>query len=60
MCYYTDIQIVINNKMFSIFPQIWRRTAFSGNSCPLSSGFSVRNRRNMHLEAFFKINNLCI
>ena len=24
-------------------------SALSGNNCPLSSGFSVRNRRNMHL-----------
>ena len=25
-------------------------SAFSGNNCPLSSGFSVRNRRNMQLK----------
>lgn len=25
-------------------------SAFSGNNCPLSSGFGVRNRRNMQME----------
>jgi len=30
-------------------------SVFNGNNCPLSAGFSVRNRRNMHIILLKKI-----